>query len=159
MNIIGEVKSIGTVGYTIEYKDGRKVAGNSLRNTVLDTGKAGMANTLGNFVTGNNPYFITRMIWGNGGTLGGTPKYVDAGRDGLFGITQLIKPVIASLDSVITTQVVFTSVMLFDDINGATINEMALQMSTGDLYSMVTFGDLIKTSDMQITWNWTISMI
>jgi hypothetical protein len=39
------------------------------------------------------------------------------------------------------------------------LNEMALQMANGDLYSMVSFPDLTKTSEMSIIWNWTLSFI
>jgi len=55
--------------------------------------------------------------------------------------------------------VVFTSVLDYDEANGFQINEMALQMNNGDLYSMSTFADLNKTSSMQITWNWKLSFV
>jgi hypothetical protein len=55
--------------------------------------------------------------------------------------------------------VTFTSVIAFDDANGHNLNEMALRMYNGDLYSMATFPDLGKTSNMQITCNWRITML
>jgi hypothetical protein len=99
------------------------------------------------------------MLFGDGGTSGGTLKYVDTQRTGLFGITRASKPVISQIDPNIPSQVVFTSVLTFDDANGYALNEMALQMSNGDLYSMVTFADLNKTSSMQITFNWRLSFV
>ena len=39
------------------------------------------------------------------------------------------------------------------------LNEMALQMANGQLYSMTTFPDLNKTEDMQITFNWRLNFI
>ncbi|MCL5459921.1 hypothetical protein M3M33_14890, partial [Loigolactobacillus coryniformis] len=84
----------------------------------------------------------------------GSTKFVATSRNGLFGITQASKPVIASVDPNIPSQVIFTSVISFSEANGAVLNEMALQMATGNLYSMVTFPDLTKTAQMQITWNW-----
>jgi hypothetical protein len=99
------------------------------------------------------------MIFGDGGTAGGTLKVVDSARTALFGVTRASKPVISSVDPNILSQVVFTSVLSFDDANGYAINEMALQMSNGDLYSMVAFADLNKTSSMQITFNWRLSFI
>ena len=86
-------------------------------------------------------------------------KYVDSQRNGLFGITRASKSIIAQVDPNIPSQVVFTAVLSFDDANGYALNEMALQMSNGDLYSMVTFLDLNKTDQMQITWNWRISFV
>jgi hypothetical protein len=36
---------------------------------------------------------------------------------------------------------------------------MALVMNDGSLYSMATFGDIVKTNTMQITFNWRINYI
>ena len=65
--------------------------------------------------------------------------------------------VISTIDPNTSSQVTFTSVIAFGDIVGVVINEMALQMSNGDLYSMTTSPDLNKTAEMQITFNWVIS--
>jgi hypothetical protein len=99
------------------------------------------------------------MLFGDGGTSGGVPKYVDTSRNGLFGITRALKPVIVTIDPTLPSQVVFTSVLDYEEANGFQINEMALQMNNGDLYSMSTFADLNKTSSMQITWNWKLSFV
>jgi hypothetical protein len=34
-----------------------------------------------------------------------------------------------------------------------------LVMANGTYYSMVTFGDLVKTNLMQITFNWRINLV
>ena len=47
----------------------------------------------------------------------------------------------------------------YTDANGSTLNEMALVMNDGSLYSMATFGDIVKTNTMQITFNWRINYI
>ena len=99
------------------------------------------------------------MIFGDGGTTAGVKKTVNASRTGLFGITQLTKPVTSIIDDLNPKQASFTSVITFEDINNVTINEMALQMSNGDLYSMVTFPDFTKTAEMQITWNWILNWV
>ena len=99
------------------------------------------------------------MLFGDGGTQSGVKKYVNAGREGLFGVTRLSKPVISSIDGSIPTQVILTSVIKFDEIIGVTLNEMALQMADGDLYSMTTFADLNKTEDMQLTLNWKLNFV
>lgn len=152
------VKVIGTVQRVIEYKDGRKEF-LEYPNTVLRTGRGALAKSLSNNVNSVYEYYINRMLFGDGGTSGGTLKAVDTLRTGLFGITRASKPVIAVVDPELPTQVVFTSVLTFDDANGYALNEMALQMASGDLYSMVTFADLNKTSSMQITFNWRLSFV
>jgi hypothetical protein len=101
-------------------------------------------------------FYIRNMIFGSNGTASGVPKFVEADRNGLFGVTELSKPVIASRE---VTQAIFTTVISFDEAVGVTLNEMALQMETADLYSMVTFPDLNKTAQMQITWNWRLNFI
>ena len=159
MNINENLKVYGEVEKIIEYKNSPKVEVEVFKNTILTTGRQALAKTLGNFVGDTPEFFITRMIFGDGGTQDGVKKYVNEGRNGLFGVTRLTKPVIASLDPDITTKVIFTSVITFDDANAVALNEMALQMASGDLYSMITFNDLNKTSEMQITWNWRLSFV
>jgi hypothetical protein len=100
------------------------------------------------------------MLFGDGGTSGdGQPKFVDSSRSGLFGTTQVNKPITSTIDPINATQVVFTSVVSYSEGNGFVLNEMALQMNTGDLYSMATFGGITKTSQIQLTWNWRLSII
>jgi hypothetical protein len=99
------------------------------------------------------------MIFGDGGTLNSSPKIVDGDRNTLFGQKVISKPIIANIDPSITSQVIFTSVIKYSEINGAVLNEMALEMNNGNLYSMVTFPNLTKTENMQITWNWRINFL
>ena len=153
-----DIRCIGEVECTIEWLDGRKEIRNA-KNTVLVRGRSALASSLANEYGEVYQFFINRMIFGNGGTATSVPKYVNADRNGLFGLTLLSKPVSSTVDVNFPYQVVFTSVVAYDEANGDTINEMALQMNTGDLYSMVTFGDISKTSSMQITWSWSISFI
>lgn len=152
------IKLIGSVERIIEYKDGSTEV---IRcdNAVLDKGRAALAATLANLVGDTNEFFVARMIFGDGGTTAGAKKFVNADRNGLFGVTRLTKPVTALIDDLNPSQAIFTSVITFDEINSTTINEMALQMQSNDLYSMITFPDLNKTSEMQITWNWRLNFV
>lgn len=152
------VISVGQVEIEILYKDGHKER-RSVKNTVLQKGREALAASLANEYGEIYQYYISRMLFGNGGTEASVPKYVNAGRNGLFGTTLLSKPVSCTIDPNFPAQVVFTSVVTFDEAVEETINEMALQMNTGDLYSMTTFGDITKTGTMQITWSWRISFI
>ena len=148
----------GVVQMITEFRDGTKET-REFPNTILRKGREALARSLANDVGSSYEYFISRMLFGDGGTSGGTLKNVETQRNGLFGITRASKPVISHVDANISSQAIFTSVLTFDDANGYAINEMALQMSNGDLYSMVTFADLNQTEVMQVTFNWRLSFV
>ncbi len=153
-----QITTRGDVEIVLEWNDGRREI-LDVRNTILLSGRRALAKCLANIIGDQFQFNITRMIFGDGGTVGGVKKFVNAGREGLFGTTRLSKPALANLDTSVPAQVIFTSVIKFDDAVGVTLNEMALQMANGDLYSMVTFPDLNKTEDMQITFNWRLQFI
>ena len=148
----------GDVDIWVDYKFGKQEL-ISVHNTVLTTGRLALANGLANQIGDSFEFYITRMIFGDSGTTGGVKKVVDAGRTGLFGVTQVSKPALANSDTSVSAQVIFTSVILFSEAVGLVLNEMALQMANGDLFSMTTFPDLSKTADMQITFNWRLNFI
>lgn len=153
-----EIKTCGHVQVVIDYRNGERAV-IEFPNTILQKGRQALASSLANDVGSSFNFFVARMLFGDGGTTGGSTKFVDTHRNGLFGITRANKPVISQVDPNITSQVIFTSVVSYAEANGYTLNEMALQMNTGDLYSMVTFPDLTKTEQMQITWNWRLSFV
>lgn len=155
---VSDIQTRGDVEIITEWRDGRKEV-LDVRNTILLAGRRALCKSLANIIGDSYQFYITRMLFGDGGTQSGVKKYVNAGREGLFGVTRLSKPVIATVDGSIPTQVILTSVITFDEIVGVTLNEMALQMANGDLYSMTTFADLNKTEDMQITFNWRLNFI
>jgi len=148
----------GTVERIIEYKSGeREII--EFPNAILAKGREAIAASLARNIGDSFSFFVNRMVFGDGGVSSGVTKFVNSSRNGLFGITRVSKPVIASIDPNIPSQVIFTSVIAFTEANGYALNEMALQMATGDFYSMVTFPDLTKTSQIQITFNWRISIL
>jgi hypothetical protein len=153
-----QIKAYGHVQGIIDYKNGEKIV-IEFPNTILRNGRNALASGLANEVGDAFEFYVSRMLFGDGGTSGGAVKFVDTNRNGLFGVTRANKPVISQVDPDIPSQVIFTSVVAYSEANGYTLNEMALQMSTGDLYSMVTFPDLSKTEQMQITWNWRLSFV
>lgn len=71
------------------------------------------------------------------------------------------RPVIAAVNQTDPNIVTFTSVIARNDPYVGVINEMALEMANEQLYSMVTFPDLNKTSTpaMQLTWTWTLTFV
>ena len=162
MNHESSLKTRGDVQMVIDYTDGRRQV-IEFPNTILNKGRQALASAITNVITGTYSLYVNRMIFGDAGTDGSNnTKRVDASRNGLFcGTPVASKPVIAVVDPTIPSQsqCVFTSILTVDDANGYKLSEMALQLATGDLYSMVTFPDLTKTSDMQITWNWRLSFI
>lgn len=152
------LKCYGHVFARIEHLNG-KVEEIDFKNTILRGGREALAASLANNVSNPYDFYISRMLFGDGGYTGGQTKYVETSRNGLFGITRASKSVIASIDSNLGTQVTFTSVLTYSDANGYALNEMALQMNNGKLYSMVTFPDLSKTDNIQIVWNWRLSFV
>jgi len=157
MNI--STQSIGKIEMIVKNKKLEVENIFNFNNNLLRTGREALASSLANNIGDSYDYFIARMIFGDSGTLDGVPKYVNTERTGLYGITRASKPIISTIDPNLKSQVVFTSILDFDDANDITLNEMALQMNDGKLYSMATFADLNKTSAIQITWNWRISFI
>jgi hypothetical protein len=149
----------GDVEIIVDYDDGKKEV-HELTNTVLANGKATLALSLVGQV--NNPFdfYIDTMIFGTNGSTGDgtTARYVDESRTGLFGTTSISKGVISSIDPVSPTTAILTSVLGTSEGNGA-LSEMALVMANGQLYSMIAFPVLNKTSSMQLTINWRISLL
>lgn len=129
------------------------------RNTILTLGRHALAQVLTNEVGPNFQLYVNRMIFGTSGISGGVPRFVDAGRTGLFGLTALSKPIISAIDPNVPGTAIFTTVISNTEGNGLALNEMALQMANGNLYSMRTFANLNKTSDMSVVWTWRISLL
>ena len=155
-----EIKVRGDVQMIIKHDDGKEEV-IEFPNTILVTGRNALASSLANSFNQTYEFYINRMLFGIGGTDGGgNKKVVSPNRNGLY--SQLVsKSVISAVDPNVPSQVVFTSVLPANDVatNNQVLNEMALQMATGDLYSMVTFPNLTKTPTMQIVFNWRLSFI
>lgn len=152
------VRPRGDVEIISEWKDGRKEIWD-VRNAVLLSGRRALARCLANDVGSSFQFYVTRMLFGDGGTTDGVKKFVNANREGLFGTTRISKPVLSNIDNSVPAQVILTSVIKYDEGVDLTINEMALQMANGELFSMTTFADLTKTEDMQLTFNWHLNFI
>jgi hypothetical protein len=149
----------GDVEAFIEFRDGSR-GSMEFRNTILRTGREALVLSLANRIGDDFDFFISRMLFGDGGLVGGSPKIVPTDRNGLFCASPKVsKPVVANIDPNNASQLILTSVVSFDEGNGFNLNEMALQMNNGDLYSMATFPGITKTQQMQITWNWRLSFI
>jgi hypothetical protein len=143
----------GSIQILIDHVDGRHEE-LWAPNAVLNLGRQALAAGLANEIGTNFDFFIARMLFGDGGAIDGEPQVVDAGRTGLFGATRVNKGVVSQVNAQNLSQAIFTSVVTYQEGNGFALNEMALQMNTGDLFSMATFPDLNKTEQMQITFNW-----
>ncbi len=148
----------GDVDVIIDHKDGRRDTF-TVRNAILTNAKNAHANALCNDIGETFQYYISNMIFGTNGTLGGEPKVVEASRNGLFGSTLVNKVVMSTVNPQQLNQAIFTAVIGFDEGNGSIINEMALVMKNGDLYSMVTLGGISKNSTIQITFNWRLTFV
>jgi hypothetical protein len=148
----------GDVEVIIDHRSGRQEK-IMLKNAILNNAKNANASAICNDIGQTFQFYVSNMIFGTNGTLGGAPKVVDASRNGLFGPTLVNKQVMSTVNPQMLTQAIFTAVIGFDEGNGNIINEMALVMKNDDLYSMVTLGGISKDSSIQITFNWRISYI
>lgn len=149
--------SIGEITGVIQYRDGRS---ESIRftNTILQAGREALASCLANNIGDAFEFYISNMVFGDGGATEGRPKIIGSGRTGLFGTTVATKPVIITIPNDLRAQIIIVSVLQFDEAN-TTINEMGLRMANNELYSMATWGGFTKNDNMQITWSWAITMI
>lgn len=148
----------GNVQAIIEFKN-KKIETIEFKNAILRTGREALALSLANRVGDEFSFFINRMLFGDGGVTGSAPRLVNTDRTSLFGSTRARKPVVANIDPNNGSQVIFTSVIKYEEANNFVLNEMALELYNGELYSMATFPGITKTSQMQITWNWRLSFI
>ena len=153
-----ECKPVGIVDIVIDHEDGRSEL-LTVNNRILLSGRQILAKALANDFGAAYLYYVTGIAFGSGGTVGGVPRYVDDTRTGLFGPTVITKAVISSINPDSPNQATFTSVLTFDEANGSTINEIALRLASTDYFSMATFGDVAKSSSMQITFNWRLNFV
>ena len=133
-----------------------------MKNTILDAGRDALAACLTNDINDPFDFYIKSMIFGTNGTTGDgtTTRYVDSGRNGLFGTTLITNPVFSSISTGSPATAIFTSILAYSSLaNGSALSEMALVMANDNLYSMITFPSLTKTSNMQLTINWSISVL
>lgn len=162
------IESLGYGDIIIEDINGNKTI-KKFKNAILKTGREAIikalthtlqacSNTVGQFEYAF-PYYIKNMVFGNGGEVSGTPRAVNANQNGLYGVTVATKPVNSLINPSNASQAVFTAVLGFNDGNGYSINEIGLQMGTGDLYSLSTFSGIAKTSQIQITFSWNINIL
>lgn len=149
----------GAVEMIIDYNDGRDQERRYRNNAVVRKAKEAHVLGLVNQIGDAWDFYVDRMLFGTNGTVSGVPKVVEDTRNGLFGTTLLSKAVASIVNPQVATQAIFTTVVTFAEGNGSTINELALQMKNGDLYSMVTMPGIAKTSAMQITFNWRLSFV
>jgi len=153
------IKIDGWIEIIKEWNDDNKKEIQWVKNTTLRSGRIAIVNSLANNFGGTFDLFISSMVFGSGGTSGGTPRFVNDTLEGLFPPTTITKGVIISVPVDTPTMLIATSVLTYDDANGTAVNEAGLQLKSGDFLNLATFGDINKTSNMQLTFNWRISMI
>ena len=126
-------------------------------NTILNSAKARMASFL--IHENPKPMYITNMLFGDGAFEAGQNKEVNVAQTSLFGIVRANKEVVRQVDPEIPTQLIFSVTLEHEDANGFTLNEMALQMNDGELFSISTFQNLTKTDQMALDWIWIVNFI
>lgn len=151
-------RSLGKVTLRIDCGDGEYEL-IEFKNTVINNGKSIMAQSLAGEIGSSFLFYACKIVFGNSGTIDGVPRFVDAGREGLFGPAVVTKNVLATIDPDNPTQVIFTAILTYDDAVDQVLNEMGLQLADGSFFSIATFGDITKTALMQITWQWKILFV
>ena len=150
------INSKGLVDIIITDLSTNEVVNRYKQNTVLLGGKTLMARSLAGEVNDPFDFYVSSMEFGTGGLDGTTPKTVNSGLNSLYlsaGVEVLVG---RAWSNSAPTQATFTGTLNTDTGNGVDFNEAALKIANGDLFSMVTFPALSKTSNLQITLNWTI---
>ena len=127
------------------------------KNQVLNKGKSFLARCLLEEYKGT--LHVANMLFGDGGTVNGTPKDVFPSAESLNGVTRIKKSIVSQIDPESPMEAIFTVIIGEEEGNDFTINEMGLELSDGSLFSLSTFADLNKTASMQITWNWRLMFI
>lgn len=150
------VKILGNINLEIEYSDGKK-ENLKFKNSPLRQGKSALAQ----FVCSKDSerIWITDMIFGDGGVEKNDKKTVNPNRNTLFGVARVVKPVVCQLDPEDPTKVIVSTILEKDEGNDYVINEMALKLNTGDLFSMATFYNLNKNEQMKLKWTWELLFI
>lgn len=149
------VRPQGYITATLRYKHKTEIL--KFKNKVLDSGKKFLADSL--LEKPVKPFYIASMLFGDGGTEKEKPKEVLPTMTSLSGTARVKKDVIAQIDPEFPTQAVFTAVVEESEGNNFTLNEMALVLNDGTLFSLSTFPDLNKTDQFEIAWMWVVSFI
>lgn len=144
---------------SVDIEDGDLIETRTLNNTVLLGGKNAIVKGLAYDIGGSFQYYVDRMLFGDDGEESGVPRRVNPSNTSLFGNTRASVTANPSLLSDVPNQVVFTSVLTESHAVGYTLNEAALQMANGALFSMVTFSGIPKSDSMTLTFNWTLTVI
>jgi len=140
----------------IRYLDG-SVESFEFPNTLLNSAKVRMADFLIN--ENPKPIYITHILFGDGVFEAGQKKEPNPTQTSLLGIVRASKKVVKQVDPEIPTQLVFSVTLENEDANGHVLNEMALQMNDGELFSISTFPNLTKAEDFAVDWLWVVDFI
>ena len=100
-------------------------------------------------------FYISKMVFGTGGEDGTIPKTIDINREDIYN-SVLEVPVSPEWNIGYKTRFKCTGVISTTDCNSMRINEAGLKTEEGELFSMVTFSGLTKSSELKFTLNWTI---
>ena len=147
----------GYIDIIVENMESGKIIHRERQNTVLLTGRSALARGLANEFTGTFEFYVNSMVFGTSGEDANVPRKVDPGRESLYSSSEAAEvSVTKDWSADYPDRSTFTGKLLTTHAVGLTLNEAALKLANGDLFSMVTFGGLSKTNQLQFTLNWTI---
>ena len=151
-----DIKTKGSIEIIVKNIKTNKIETRYKNNTVLLSGKANMAKCLASEVNDPFDFYINSMEFGTGGLDGGTPKTVNSDLNSLYTSAGVEVLVGRSWSNSLPQEASFTGTLNSETANGIDLSEAALKMADGTYFSLATFPALSKTSDLQITLNWTI---
>lgn len=160
------LRPIGLVDITVrEAASGRVLDKQRRSNNVLNVGRMALLQGLANTAVQPRVYF-DRCIVGGGGSYqpepGGSyiPYDVSRARTGLFGGTALDEVAIVTTcntDSSGSPYAIVSAVLgSQSQANDQYVNEVALKLKSGDLYALVTWAGLNKTSSIEVVLDWFV---
>jgi len=150
------IETIGQINLIIKQND--QINHLHYKNQLLNSGRRFLLSHLMPRPS-STPIFLKNILFGDGGTVDGKVRQVVPEMEQLFGVTRMKKEAVVQVNPEISTQLLLTVVVSESEGNDFTLNEMALELSDGTLFSLATFPDFNKTDKMELTWLWSIFMV
>jgi hypothetical protein len=147
------ISTIGRISLLVN-----KVEKFTFKNQLLNPGRRFL---LSNLIPrpSSSPIFIKSILFADGGTHNNEVRMVEPEMEHPFGVIRMRKEVISQVNPEVPTEALFSVTVGENEGNDFTLNEMGLELSNGDLFSLATFPDFNKTSQMALDWSWSVCFV
>jgi hypothetical protein len=150
------IKTIGQISLII--KQGGQKSQFSFQNQLLNGGRRFLISNLLQRPSSTS-IFLKNMLFGDGGAVNDDVKPVVPEMEQMFGVTRMKKEAVVQINPEIPTQLLLTVIVPENEGNDFALNEMALELSDGTLFSLATFPSFNKTDQMELTWLWSVFFV